>query len=356
MDIKEGMTGLIRPGVGFSSDSGVIGQLIYEQRNFDITDGPEDLSEFFFPWKAWRGGGQRFSVRLEPGTRYSAYSVNFVDPYWNDQPITLDVLGRSWKWFRESYDENRLKGAFEFEQRLGDYWRRSIGFRAENVRVSDLDFDAPQEIRDVQGDSQLYGVKFGVGKTTVDDLYDPTAGWLANASYEQVTGDFTFGLLEGSYIHYFTVHEDVLGRRTTLSARVRAATTVGDAPPFEKFYAGGTGHYGIRGFEYRGVSTRGFQTNVANPQRKDPIGSDWIFLAGTELLVPLFGQNFNALFFLDSGTVDTGSYRLSIGAGIEIKVPQIFGHMPMRFELGFPLLKSEGDETQVFSFSGGGFF
>jgi outer membrane protein assembly factor BamA len=47
---------------------------------------------------------------------------------------------------------------------------------------------------------------------------------------------------------------------------------------------------------------------------------------------------------------------VSIGTGIEIKVPQIFGNVPMRFELGFPLLKSDGDETQVFSFSGGGLF
>jgi outer membrane protein assembly factor BamA len=93
-----------------------------------------------------------------------------------------------------------------------------------------------------------------------------------------------------------------------------------------------------------------------DPRKKDPIGSDWIFLAGTELVVPLIGQNFSAVFFLDSGTVDTGSYRMSIGGGIEIKLPQVFGNMPMRFELGFPLLKSEGDETQVFSFSGGGFF
>ncbi len=356
VDIKEGMTGLIRPGVGFSSDSGVIGQLIYEQRNFDITDTPDSLDELLFPWKAWRGGGQRFSVRLEPGTRYSAYSVNFVDPYWNDQPVTFDVLGRSWKWFRESYDENRLKGAFEFEQRMANYWRRSIGFRAENIKVDDLDFDAPLEIRDIAGHTQLFGVKFGVGKTTVDDLYDPASGWIANTSYEQVTGDFTFGLLEASYVHYLTIYEDVLGRKTVLSGRVRAGTVVGDAPPFEKFYAGGTGRYGIRGFEYRGVSTRGYQTNVPFPRKKDPIGSDWIFLAGTELTVPLIGQNFNALFFVDSGTVDTGSYRLSIGAGIEIKVPQVFGNVPMRFELGFPLLKSEGDETQVFSFSGGGIF
>jgi outer membrane protein insertion porin family len=357
VDIKEGMTGLIRPGVGFSSDSGVIGQLIYEQRNFDITDTPDNLSQILFPWKAWRGGGQRFSVRLEPGTRYSAYSVNFVDPYWNDQPVTLDVLGRSWRWFRESYDESRLKGAFEFEQRMADYWRRSIGFRAENVKVDDLDFDAPAEIRAVAGDSQLYGVKLGLGKTAVDDLYDPTSGWRADGSYEQMLGDFTFGLLEGSYVHYFTLHEDVLGRRTVLSGRVRAGVVAsGDAPPFEKYYAGGTGRYGIRGFEYRGISTRGYQTNVTDPRKKDPIGSDWVFLAGTELTVPLVGQNFNALFFLDSGTVDTGRYRMSIGAGIEIKVPQIFGNVPMRFELGFPLLKSEGDETQAFSFSGGGLF
>jgi outer membrane protein assembly factor BamA len=104
------------------------------------------------------------------------------------------------------------------------------------------------------------------------------------------------------------------------------------------------------------VSTRGLQTNVPYSRKKDPIGSDWVFLAGTELTIPLIGQNFNALFFVDSGTVDTGSYRLSIGTGVEIKVPQIFGPMPMRFELGFPLLKSEGDETQVFSFSGGGIF
>jgi outer membrane protein insertion porin family len=356
VDIKEGMTGMIRPGVGFSSDSGIIGQLIYEQRNFDVTDLPKNLSEVFFPWKAYRGGGERFSVRLEPGTRYSSYSVDFTDPYWNDQPITLDVQGRSWKWFRESYDESRLKGAFEFEQRMANYWRRSIGFRAENVEISSLNADAPQEIRDVEGYSQLFGVKFGVGKTAVDDIYDPTTGWRVDASYEQVTGDFTFGLLEASYVRYLAIHEDVLGRKTVLSGKVLAGRTVGDAPPFEKYYAGGTGHYRLRGFEYRGVSTRGLQTHVPNPEKRDPIGSDWIFLAGSELVFPLVGQNFNGLFFLDSGTVDTGSYRLSIGAGIEIKVPQIFGNVPMRFELGVPLLQSEGDRTQIFSFSGGGLF
>ena len=355
VDMEEGMTGIIRPGVGFSSDSGVMGQLIYQQQNFDITDLPENLGEWFTPWRTFRGAGQRFSIRLEPGTRYSQYSVSFSDPYWRDEPITFNTLGQSWKRFRESYDEERLKGAIGFEHRLNEQWRRSIGFRAENVGVEDLDFDAPQEIRDIEGNNQLFGVRFGAGFSGVDDVYDPSQGRTANALYEQVTGDDTFGILEGSYTHYFTLHEDVLGRRTILAGKLLGGTIVGDAPSFEKFYAGGTSRYGIRGFEYRGVSTRGLQTNVANPERRDPVGSDWVFLAGAEITIPLV-DNFGLLLFADSGTIDTGSYRVSIGTGLEIKVPQIFGNMPIRFEIAAPLLKDDEDETQVFSFSGGGMF
>ncbi len=356
VDLEEGMTGLIRPGVGFSSDNGVMAQIIYQQQNFDIADLPEDLGEWFTPWRTFRGAGQRFGLRLEPGTRYSQYSISFSDPYWRDEPITFNMLGQSWKRFRESYDEKRLKGAIGFEQRLSEQWRRSLGFRAENVGVSDLDFDAPLEIRDFYGDTQLFGVRFGVGFSGVDDVYDPSQGRNISAFYEQVTGDDTFGILEGSYTRYFTLYEDVLGRKTILAGKFLGGTILGEAPPFEKFYAGGTSRYGIRGFEYRGVSTRGLQTHVPNPVRKDPVGSDWIFLAGAEITIPLVGENFGLLLFSDSGTIDTGSYRLSIGTGVEIKVPQVFGNMPIRFEIATPVLKDDEDETQVFSFSGGGVF
>jgi len=356
VDLEEGMTGLIRPGVGFSSDNGVMAQIIYQQQNFDIADLPEDLGEWFTPWRTFRGAGQRFGLRLEPGTRYSQYSISFSDPYWRDEPITFNMLGQSWKRFRESYDEKRLKGAIGFEQRLSEQWRRSIGFRAENVGVSDLDFDAPLEIRDFYGDTQLFGVRFGVGFSGVDDVYDPSQGRNISAFYEQVTGDDTFGILEGSYTRYFTLYEDVLGRKTILAGKFLGGTILGEAPPFEKFYAGGTSRYGIRGFEYRGVSTRGLADPRPQSVRKDPVGSDWIFLAGAEITIPLVGENFGLLLFSDSGTIDTGSYRLSIGTGVEIKVPQVFGNMPIRFEIATPVLKDDEDETQVFSFSGGGVF
>lgn len=356
VDLKEGSTGMIMPGIGVSSDSGVIGRLVYRQRNFDITDWPEDPSGLLTPWKYFKGAGQSFSVTLEPGTEYSQYYVEFADPYWRDRPTTLNVMGRSWERYRESYDEGRLKGYFGFEQRLKGRWRRSIGFRAENVTVDDLDFDAPQEIRDVKGHTALFGVKFGLGETAVDDRYVPSRGYVLGGDYEQVTGDYTFGVLEGRYVRYFTLHENMLGHKTVLAGKVRGATILGDAPAFEKFYGGGTGPYGLRGFRYRGISTRGLQTNVASPRRKDPVGSDWIFLAGAEITLPIVSENFAALFFADSGTIDSGSYRLSIGTGLQIMVPQIFGDVPMRFEIATPLFKDREDERQIFSFSAAGMF
>ena len=171
-----------------------------------------------------------------------------------------------------------------------------------------------------------------------------------------MTGDFDFGIVKATTVGYRTLYEDLLERRTVLAVKLLAASTVSDAPPFEKFYAGGTSTYGIRGFEYRGVSTRGLQTNVSNPIRKDPIGSDWIVTGNVEISVPLDSEMLSALFFVDAGMIDTGGVRASVGTGIQILLPQWFGPVPMRFELAAPFMKEDEDETQIFSFSVGALF
>jgi outer membrane protein insertion porin family len=283
--------------------------------------------------------------------------VTFREYYFQDKPTSLDVVGSSYERWRDSHNEQRRKGAVGFEKRLKNRWRPSLGFRVEDVEFSDLDFDAPQEIYDVKGHNMLLGTKLGIGRDMRNDRFLPSDGYSFNVEYEQVTGDYDFGIVEGKTTVYRTLYEDLLERRTVVGLKLLAGTTTSDAPPFEKYYAGGTGKYGIRGFEYWGVSTRGLQTNVPNPIKKDPIGSDWIFLANTEITVPLVGENIGALFFIDSGTIDTGQYRASIGAGIEISIPQLLGsRVPMRFEFATPFAKDEEDETQVFSFYMGRLF
>lgn len=353
VSITEGQTGSVMLGAGVASDSGVIGQFVYEQRNFDISDYPKSFREFI-TGRAFRGAGQSLRISLQPGTVVSQYSVSFTEPYLKNKPVSLNVAVSSYERWRESYNENRAKGYVGFEKRYKNRWRKSIGFRAENVDVGDIEFDAPKEIRDVKGGNALVGVRLGTGRDITDDKFNPGAGYSFNASYEQVGGDYTFGVLRGTYRWYKTLYEDLAERKTILSTKLHAATVIGDAPPFEKFYAGGQGS--IRGFDYWGVSTRGLQTNVTNPERKDPIGSDWIFLANTELTVPLVSESFAILFFVDSGAIDSGNYRVAVGTGIQILLPQWFGPVPMRFELAAPVMKEEGDETQVFSFSVGRLF
>jgi len=347
VSIVEGQTGMVMLGAGVDSSSGLIGQLIFEQRNFDIRDKPESLHEFI-TGQAFKGAGQKLRIALEPGTDISRYSISFTEPYFKDKPISLDVVGSRYLRGQESYDEQRTRAYVGFEKRLANRWRRGIGFRLENAEVKDVDSDAPSEIRSVKGDNFLAGVRLSIARDLTDSRFNPTKGTMINTSYEQVGGDHTFGILSGTYRWYNVIYEDLAEHKTIAAYKLHAATVVGDAPPFEKFYAGGIGS--IRGFDYRGVSTR------ANNADKDPVGSDWIFLANAEVTVPLAKEEFAAIFFIDSGTIDSGGYRASVGTGIQIMIPQWFGPVPMRFELATPLMKDDDDDTQVFSFSVGRLF
>jgi len=360
VNITEGQTGMVMVGAGVASDTGLIGQLVFEQRNFDVKDWPESFYEFI-TGRAFKGAGQSLRIALQPGTEVSEYSVSFSEPYFRDKPVSLDVVGLSREWERESYEEQRMKGYVGFEKRYKDRWRGSLSFRLEDVDVAGIDIDAPKEIRDIKGGNSFGGVRLGIGRDLTDDRFNPTRGYSFNASYEQVGGDHTFGILSGVYRRYRTLYEDLFERRTVLATKLVAATVIGDAPAFERFYGGGSGLYGIRGFDYRGVSTRGLPTTPAGApmpgeKKKDPIGSDWILLAGAEVTVPLVGENLAGLFFVDGGAIDSGNYRAAVGIGIQILIPQWFGPVPMRFELAVPVMKDDEDETQVFSFSIGRLF
>jgi outer membrane protein insertion porin family len=354
VNITEGQTGSIMVGAGVASNSGIIGQLVYDERNFDIFNWPDKISEIF-GGEAFRGAGQRLRVSIEPGTVQDSFSISFTEPYLYDKPVSFDVVASSFERRRDGYDEKRSKGYVGVEKRYDDDWRRGVSFRIENVEATDIDIDAPKEIADIEGDNILSGIKLYIRKDTTNSRFLPSNGYNFVASYEQVAGDYTYGVASGTQRWYRTLYEDLAERKTVLETKLYAASIVGgDAPPFEKFYAGGSGS--IRGFDYRGVSTRGLQRNVPNPEYKDPIGSDWIVTGNAEVAVPLSSEVISALFFVDAGVIDTGGVRASVGGGLQILLPQWFGPVPMRFEFAVPLVQDDLDETEVFSFTVGALF
>jgi outer membrane protein insertion porin family len=344
--ITEGKTGSIMFGAGVSSTDGLIGQAVYEQRNFDIKKWPKDWRKFFSE-NAFKGAGQRFRIIASPGTEVSSYSISFTEPYLKDKPIAMTIAGSSWARGRESYDEQRKKGYLGFTRRMKEGRYRTLSFRFEDVGVENIDDDAPKEVRDVKGGNLLGGIRIGFGRDTTDEQFSPTKGISYEAGYEQVGGDHTFGILDGTYRWYKTLREDLAGRKTVLETKLYAATIIGDAPVFEKFYAGGLGS--VRGFDYRGISPR-------SGSNKDPVGSNWIATASGEITVPLTKKALSGLLFVDTGMIDTGGIRAAVGIGIQIMIPQWFGPVPMRFELADPFIKNGDDNTQMFSFSVGSLF
>jgi len=114
----------------------------------------------------------------------------------------------------------------------------------------------------------------------------------------------------------------------------------------------------MRGFEPAGIGPRDSVT-------KDSLGGNLYNFntVQTEFPIGLPSElNIKGSLFLDIGTVtkvdkqnhtilDSGKFRLSIGAGVSWKSPM----GPIRVDLGFPIIKEEYDNVTLIRFSVGNF-
>jgi len=355
VDVKENpRPGTLSFGAGISSDSGIIGAIDLVQRNFDIGDWPEDFGEFL-SGKAFRGAGQLFSLTLSPGDEFSTYAVRFREPYFLETPFYFDVRLSYSARQREDWDETRSGGQVSFGQYFGDIWRAQVTPRFQNVKIEDIDPDAPIDVFDVEGNNQISGLAFAIVRDTTNSRLFPTDGSLMEMSIEQVGvfgGDFNFTRATFDYRKFWKVDEDFFGRATVVTLRVEAGYIFqrDEAPLFERFHAGG--HKSFRGFQFRGVGPRGIR-NDDGEVGDDPVGGDWIFLLGLEYNWPIYQEVIRGVVFIDTGTVEDtfgfSEYRVSVGAGIRIRIP-FLGQAPFAFDLAIPLMQEDGDESQFFSF------
>ena len=150
VEVAEQNTGEISLGATLSSDNGLLGAISITQRNFDATDFPESYGDFFGN-RAFRGGGQTFSLTLSPGSRNSSYSVGFTDPFFLDSNYFLDTQLFFNESERDDFEERRSGARIGIGRRFGDVWSVQTRARAENVRIRDIDTDAPVDVFDVEG-------------------------------------------------------------------------------------------------------------------------------------------------------------------------------------------------------------
>lgn len=338
-------------GVGVTSDSGVVGSVTIENRNFDLFDWPRSFGEFF-RGQSFRGAGQTFRIQFEPSTEFTRARIDFFEPYLLDQPLSLGTSFYLFQRDRDDWDEERLGINVSFGKRFSEGllkgWASEVALRTEWVDISGVDFWSARDIKDAKGSHYISSVKGTLVRDTTDSRFIPTRGSRLKGSWEQfgvLGGDAYFAKAIVSYNWYKTLRTDVFDRKSVLQLRGLSGFIIGDAPVYERFYAGGIGS--MRGFEFRTISPRaGFRDN-------DDVGGEFMLLTGAEYTFPLIGKQLRGVLFTDMGTVESdiqlSEWRVSIGAGLRMYV-DFFGPVPLELDFAIPVVTGDGDEEQVFSF------
>jgi outer membrane protein insertion porin family len=353
MDVQEAeRAGDILFGAGVTSNSGLVGTLVLDLKNFDLFDWPRSWGEFF-KFRSFFGAGQRFRLELQPGTDVNRYRMDFTEPYFLDRPIRFDVSAYLFERGRDGYNERRAGFAVSFGKRFErgplQGWTGELALRVEGVNIDDVDLFASSEVRDDQGSNLMTSLKATMVRDRTDNRFIPTSGDRFRISYEQfgiLGGDHGFGKLTAAYSWYKTLKTDLLERKSVLHLRGEVGAIVGNAPVFERFFAGGTGS--IRGFEFRGV---GEHDGIDDTN----IGGDFLALFSAEYAFPVYGDNLRGHVFLDTGTVGSGTLRASFGVGVRLTI-DVFGPLPLEFNLAFPFSSDSEDDEQIFSFLVGTLF
>lgn len=341
--LAEARTGRLMFGAGVNSNSGLVGNIVLSENNFDILRPPTSWADV---WNgtAWRGAGQKFRIEALPGSQVSRYLVDWQDPYFLDTNINLGVSGFYFTRFYRFWDEERVGGRIRLGKQLTQQWSASVALRLEGVHIGGEPTNSPQSLKDVVGDNFLSTVRVGVQHDTRDSAFLPSTGHYVELAVEQAFAEYNYNRMEIEGRQFFTTYQrpDGAGKHI-LNLSGNFGWTSSGTPIFENFYAGG--FQSFRGFAFRGV------TPVENGVE---VGGQFQLLGTVEYQVPVMANEMvKAVVFTDFGTVDSDvtldNFRLSVGAGARITVPGM-GPVPIALDWAVPVVKQDFDREQLFSF------
>jgi outer membrane protein assembly complex protein YaeT len=342
--VQETQTGSLIFGVGVNSNSGLTGSIVLNERNFDITNWPTSWAELT-SGKAFRGAGQELRIQAAPGTQMSSYSATFREPFLFDSPYSLTTSAYYFQRFYLEYTENRIGTQVSIGRQLNPNWSVSGTVRLEQIEINNVSVFAPPDFQVVQGNGNyLAGFKGSVKYDTRDSFLRATEGEVIETSFEEVVGTSDFPAFNIEANKFFTTYQRPDGSgKHVLALRSTMGIVGTHTPVYERLYAGG--FRSLRGFQFRGVGPNDLGYMM---------GGDFMFLNSAEYQIPILANdNVYLVFFCDSGTVESSveirDYRVAVGTGLRFTIPMM-GPMPIALDFGFPIVKTDTDRQQIFSF------
>ena len=342
ISIKEGNTGSLTFGAGFSTVESLVGFAEYSESNFDLFN----YRNYF------RGGGQKFRFRVQIGTLSSAIEQSFEEPWVYERELAFGYTAyrRDTGYISTDYDVIRSGVQPYFRRRLFEQVYIQPTYRLENVEIDQIDASAPSFIQREKGSTLISAAGVTLTRDTRDNFIFPTYGnivklnnWVAGGPFGGQVSYYQIEARASQWIPMFDAGEQTL----QLLARGGAMVAFDGryVPFYERFMLGGA--YDMRGFKY---------AHVGPFDGDEPTGGNTYGMFTAEYTVKIIEQ-LRLAFFYDWGFVNSAgfdfnpkSYNDDAGFGFRILV---MGAV-MKIDIGFPITASRNnDDGMRFNFSFG---
>ena len=333
VDVTEKSTGYFNVGVGYSTVNGALIRTGVTENNF-------------------RGKGQQLGFDVGISQREQDYNINFTEPYFMGLPLSAGVdLFRSETDYQDesSYDEIVTGGRMRFGWKYTDDLTQSVRYTLKQDEIKNVSRHSSIYIQNEEGKyvDSAFGQTLAYDKR--DSAIDPKEGYYLSFGNDVsgAGGDDKYLRFDAKSYLYYTFFEDY-----TLKMFINGGYVTGygneNVRLAQRYFLGGST---MRGFDSAGIGARDKYT-------KDALGGNWMVYGGSELAFPigLDEVGIKGRTFVDVGTIvkpDNVSYdiveyssspRVSVGFGFTWLSPM--GKIDLDF--GFPIVKEDYDETQVF--------
>jgi outer membrane protein insertion porin family len=336
IDVKEGRTGALTFGAGFSTVESVILFAEMTQTNFDL-----------FNYKSnFVGAGQKFRLRLAIGDRSNQINLSFEEPWFMEQELAVgfELFREESSYISTMYNELRMGFEVYLRKRLFELVEGRLSYRLEQVDIFDVADDAPPLYKREEGTRLVSKIGFSLVRDTRNHFVTPSSGSRLELAteYAGLGGDVDYFKLEGRAAQYFKV-SDYGDQIITILGRAGNLWETGNRPVpfFDRYYLGGPNS--LRGFEFRHVSPM---------EDGEPIGGNSYFFWSLEHSIRL-AEPLRFAVFYDGGFVNakTGDfnpkhYRDNYGFGLRLFIMGA----PLRMDYGIPITtgKNESDGGQFY--------
>ena len=352
--VKEGRTGNLTFGAGFSTIESLVATVEITQGNFDY----ENYKNYF------QGAGQKFRIRGSIGLKSNQIIVSFEEPWVFNRNLAygIDAYRTDTGYYSDYYSEVRLGATNYLRKRVYELIEARLAYKLELVDIYDVDkklVEGPDPVmktwRGDVGERSLSQVSLSFLRDSRDSLMTPTRGtrfeFIQDVAGGPFLGQTNLYRIEGRAGWWIPTFE--MGNQV-LSFVGRTGTVIGyggkDVPYFEQYFLGGG--YNMRGFKYRKVGR-------IDPITGEAYGGKTFAFASAEYSIELFNPVRFAVFY-DIGFVNTGEwdwdpsdYNSDFGVGFRI----LLMGAPMRIDLGFPWKTGPyNDDGMQFNFSFGTVF